>query len=104
MAGSVAPDGTQYGFGVKWADNTSTVVTDYHVPVDRWVYVAATYDGCYLSVYIDGELVASKCRGPGKVENQRGDISQCMISHKHPVFVGGTANGSNNFVDVSQTP
>ena len=48
--------------------------------------------------YIDGELVASKCRGPGKVENQRGDISQCMISHKHPVFVGGTANGSNNFV------
>ena len=48
-------------------------------------------------MYIDGEL-ASKCR-PRKVENQRGDISLPTISYKHPVFVGGTANGSNNFVD-----
>jgi hypothetical protein len=102
-AGAVAPDGTEYGFGIRWADNTTTVVTDYHVPVDRWVYFAATYDGCYMGVYIDGELVASKCRDTPTVDNQQSDVAECMISTAHPITVGGTARGGNNFVGCKFT-
>ena len=97
-AGCVAPDGTEYGFGVRCVDGSVTVVTDYHVPVDRWVYLAAVYDGCYLGVYIDGELVASKCRDTPTAKDQQHNISECMISGASPVTVGGDVSGLNNFV------
>ena len=71
-------------------------MTDYHVPVDRWVYFVATYDGCYLSVFCDGELVASKCRGPDTTGMP--SKHDCVFSDAGPVTIGGCAGGANNFV------
>ena len=66
-AGGIDDDGNEYGFLLRWKDGSTTCVTDWALPVDRWVYLAATYDGSYLSVYIDGKLTASKAReAPGK--------------------------------------
>ena len=42
-------------------DGTVTNLDDFHIPVDRFVHFAASFDGCYLRVYINGDLVSAKC-------------------------------------------
>jgi len=69
----------QYGFGVgaieavsaptnklnfyyrKDNSGTSVIVIDKNdIPVDEWVHVAGTYDGIQLSIYMNGNLVATQ--------------------------------------------
>ena len=52
---------TTKSFTVFHDDGTVTKLTDFHIPVDRFVYLTATFDGCYLRVYINDELVCAKC-------------------------------------------
>jgi hypothetical protein len=43
------------------------------LPVGRWVHVAATYDGTFMRVYVDGEMVAEG-EWPGVIDVNTADV------------------------------
>jgi len=65
------------GFVLRWVDGSITEVSWYVVPANRWVHLAATYDGVHATVYVDGEPAAS-------VEQHDRSIAQSKV----PVLIG----------------
>ena len=75
-----------YGFSVVASDGTETCLTNFSIPVDRWVAFSAVYNGFYLYAYVDGQEVAAVRRHVDTVQGQ--------LHHSDaPVIVGGDFTG-----------
>ena len=48
-------------FSVIHPNGSTTTLDDFYLPVDRFVYVTASFDGSYLRIYMNGELLSAKC-------------------------------------------
>lgn len=68
----------------------------YEVPSNRWVQVAVTFDGCFLRIYFDRQLVDCASISKPKLTNvsssrERGSISQWIssFSNNDSLYIGG---------------
>ena len=84
--GYCVDDQKMYGFSVIASDGTETCLTNFSIPVDRWVIFSAVYDGFYLYTYVDGQEVAAVRRHVDTVQGQ--------LQHSDaPVIIGGDFTG-----------
>ncbi len=69
-------------FGTSWW------VTDVSMPVGKWAYVATTFDGDSLKIYLDGNLAASRAY------SGTGNPSYTLT---YDLAIGNTGEASSNF-------
>jgi hypothetical protein len=48
-------------FTVFHLNGSTTTLNDFYIPVDRFVFLVASFDGSYARLYINGKLMSAKC-------------------------------------------
>ncbi len=74
--------------GGTFGRRVTSAPSDEPVAVDTWAYVAATYDGAALRLYVDGRLVASR------------DVAGPMPHSTLPLWIGGNRPYGEHFDGV----
>ncbi len=67
-------------------DASEIVIDDSDIPIDEWVHVAGTYDGKELSLYMNGDLVATQ------------DSDGTPWASQENVYIGGDAGCGIRYV------
>ncbi|MHC4531047.1 MAG: LamG-like jellyroll fold domain-containing protein [Planctomycetota bacterium] len=78
------PDGSDFGLAIRTETAMSYVETENIYETDRWYHLAATYDGTYATVYVDGLLAA----GPTDVGGPMRWISADSNNHPENFTIG----------------
>ena len=93
-------------FTVLHEDGSSTTLDDFFLPVDRFVHVAASFDGAYARLYINGGLMSAKCTE--STVNKRNETKKTQLKRRMEKDAGhdrassdhvesdGSENGNSN--------
>jgi hypothetical protein len=82
-AGALLPAG-----GGTFGSRVHFAAADESLPVDRWTYVALTYDGSVLKLFVNGRVVASR------------DVSERLQRSSRPLWIGGNHPYGEHFDGV----
>jgi hypothetical protein len=81
----ITPDGSNYQFS-----NRYSLASNITVPADSWTFVAATYDGAYMKIYLNGILDSTKAEtGHIFVGTERLFIGYCEHSDPSETYFDG---------------